>query len=406
MSENIKAVLDRHGAHLKFDAALLKTIHKYRVSFANRNADHSKFFGGNYFGVYPIRFKTDDRLEWTDEILGFDEYSVRKDIINLPTVNENWVRGTDVMNLSCVWMTHRFFESNLSDKLKHQAMIDCQLVFQYKLLTSLMAHYFKYPTDESTALAVYAALSKKFALKRYGTWQAMLEARSEDIIAKEEIHHKTIIHFNDDADIQYMVTDIQGRLRAMMKNMYEVFLDVKRNDARILARGGTIELEGKTVVRDVLRDSSAYKRYLYEIMIDRNRLIKPELVEVISAAMKAASEVQLTDTLNFIVDSQGKPIWKQIEEFGEEVLLHAFEFLQTDQMAFERSNDIQYLITRLRAIYMSSRSSDPALLKMRKLGELIVGKSIASRNPATVAAVRTGLMLYIVLRAMTKKHYG
>lgn len=406
MSENIKSVMDRHGAHLKFDAGLLKAIHQYRVSFANRNADHSKFFGGNMFGVYPIRFKTDDRLAWTDGILGIDEYSVRKDIIALPTVNENWVRGTDVMNLSCVWMTHRFYESNLSDKLKHQAMIDCQLVFQYKLLTSLMAHYFKYPTDESTALAVYAALSKKFALKKYGTWQAMLEARSEDIISPGEIHYKAIQRFNDDDDIQYMVTDIQGRLRAMMKNMYEVFLEVKQNDARIMQRGGTIELEGKTVVRDVIRNENMYKRYLYEIMIDRSRFIKPELVDVIAVSMKAMSEQQLFDTLNFIVDSQGKPMWKDIETFANEVMLHAFEFIQSDQMLFERSNDILYLITRLRAIYMSSRSTDPSLLLMRKLGEKIVGKAITSRNPATIAAVRTALMLYIVLRVMSIKHYN
>lgn len=406
MNENIKAVLDHHGRHLKFDVNLLKKIHQYRVAFANRNADHSNFFGGNYFGVYPIRFKVDDRLEWTDGILGIDDYAVRKDIIELPTVNEEWVRGTDVMNLSCCWLTHRFAESNLSDKLKHQVMVDCQLVFQYKLLTSLMTHYFSYPTDESTALAVYAALSRKFALKRYGTWQAMLEARSEDIIAHDSIHFNTIKRFNSDEDIQYMVTDIQGRLRAVMKKMYEVFLDIKERDAKILQRGGTIELEGKTVVRDVIRDTDAYKRYMYDIMIDKSRWVKTELVEVICSGMKGVSEHVLTDALNFMTESQGKPMWKKIEEFSNEVLLHAFEFIQTDQLAYERSNDIQYLITRLRANYMSNRSTDPSLLKMRDIGQDIVKKAITSRNPSTISAVRTSIMLYIVLRVMTRKHYG
>lgn len=406
MNENIKSIFDRHGAHLKFDAKLLKEIHQWRVGFANRNQDHAAFFGGNLFGVHPIRFRTSDRLAFTDEILGLDEYAVRKDIIALDTVDESWIRGTDVMNLACCWLTHRFYNSTLSDKLRHEAMVDCQLVFQYKLLTSLMAHFFTYPTDESTALAVYAALSKKYALKQYGTWQAMLEARAEDIIGPNSIHHPTITTFDNDGGVQYMITDIQGRLRAMMKNMYDVFLEVKNQDKRILARGGTIELEGKTVVKDLSRDAYVYQRYISEVMMDRSRFIKEELVELIGSAMHTMNEKQLLQTLNFIVDSQGKGIWTKIEELAKETLIHAFEFIRSDQMMFERSNDIQYLIIRLRALYMSSRSKDPAVEKMRELGELIVSKAIHTRNPAPISAVRTGLLLYIVTRTLSRRHYG
>lgn len=407
MVANIKSVMDANTQHLQITPALLKKIHHYRVSFANKNEDHAKFFGGNLFGVYPIRFKTSDRLEWTDELLGLDEHAVRQGIVSLPSVKESWVRGTDVMNISCVYMLHRVFNTHtLSHEMKQQGMIDLMLVFQYKLLTSLMAHYFKYPTDEATALALYASLSKKYALKQYGTWQKMLEARCRDIIDKQSIHYRTIERFDDDGAIQNMITDIQGRLRAVMKKLYQVFIRIRAADARILTSGGMVELEGKMVVKDMARDFNKYRRYLNEVMMDRNRFVKGELVNVIGSAMHTMPEKLLAETLEYIADNAGKPSGKHIDELANETLLHAFNFLSQDRAAFERSNDITSLITKLRAIYMSSRSTDPSLMKMRSLAEGIVAKAVKTRNPSTIASVRTGLCLYLVLRTFAMNHYG
>jgi hypothetical protein len=42
---------------------------------------------------------------------------------------------------------------------------------------------------------------------------------------------------------------------------------------------------------------------------------------------------------------------------------------------------------------------------MRDLGDKIVKKGVISRNAAALASVRTGLQLYLILRAFSRKHY-
>lgn len=403
MAKNIKSVFDETCKNVKADMTLSKRIHKYAASFRNKNADHVEFFGGNLLGVHPVRFKTSDKFEWFDDVLSIDDELVKSQIIQLPTIDPEWVRGTDTMNLSCVWLTHKFFNSTLNQKEKEKAMLDCLMVFHYKLITSLMAHNFKYQADPDVALAVYSALSKKYALKQYGSWQAMLEARCKDIIAKDSIHYKTIKDFNDDGEIQYMITDVQGRLRAIVKKLWAVFAEVRAQDAKILTTSGKIEIDGAMVVRDMSRNFTPYKRYIHEVVNDHSRFIKPELVEVIGNAMHTMPEKLLGDALKYLVEHYHND--KNVIPYLDEVLEHAFDFLHAEQTAFMRNSDIATLVSKLRAVYMSSRSTDPSLLRMRELSEQIVKKAVKSKNTTVIASVRTGLSLYVVLRTFAMQHY-
>jgi hypothetical protein len=400
---NIKSVFDVACKDIKLDNSFLKSIHAYGQSFVNRNEDHVHFFGSNLTGVYPVRFKSADRIEWIDDVLSIDEYAIRQAIVELPSVDENWKRATDVMNLSCLYLVHRVFNSSLNPKQKEQGMTDLLLVLQYKFISSLMAHYFPYPADEKTALATYAALSRKYSLKQEGTWHGVLLKRAKDIMSKQSVHYQTIARFDDDAAIVYMVTDIQGRLRNMLKKLWSVFEMVRSQEAKIHTTAGMVELDGKMVVRDISRNYPPYRRYLNEVIHDKNRFVKQELVDVIASAMHTMPEKLLIDSLNYLCDNSNN---KDVEVLLDETLTHAFEYLSTDSRAQSKFNDIPMLISKLRALYMASRSSDPSLLKMREIGEKIVKKAVKTTNTSVIAAVRTGVMLYIVLRTFSKNHYG
>ena len=54
---------------------------------------------------------------------------------------------------------------------------------------------------------------------------------------------------------------------------------------------------------------------------------------------------------------------------------------------------------------MASRSTDEDLMMLREYGEKIVKVGTSTKNPTIIAAVRTGLLLYIVLRGFTMHHY-
>jgi len=401
---NIKSVFDGACGSIKMEPAFLKKVHAYGTAFVNRNEDHVKFFGGNLTGVHPVRFRSSDELEFLDELLNVDKSEVRQQIIALPTINEEWKRGTDVMNLSCLYLVHRIYNSGLSKDQKEKGMIDVLLVLQYKLISSLMAHYYKYPADVGLAKATYATLSLKFAIKKHGSWHGVLLARAKDIIASNSVHATTIARFDDDGAIQYMITDIQGRLRSMVRKLWEVFENVRNQDARILTISGTIELDGKIVVRDVTRNYTPVKRYIHEVVLDKPRFIKPELINIIEDAMHTMPGEALSAALNYMSENASKN--RDITELLDETLLHAFEYLSGDRRAQELMNDPGGLVGKMRGLYMASRSQDPVLLKMRKLGEKIVKKAIVSKSESTIAAVRTGLLLYIVLRSFTRSYYG
>jgi len=402
----LKTVLQEAFKDLRINPELFSQIHRYSMAFVNRNDDHIRFFGGNLLGVYPVRFKSSDKNEWLDDILNIDESDTREAVLRLPSIKENWIRATDVMNLSCLYLVHAIkviYQSKLAPAERERAMVDVLMVLHYKFFGSILAHYFKYPADEATALATYAALSKKFAIKQYGNWYAVLENRCKDIVAENSIHFETIERFDDDEAIIYMITDTQGRLKSIVKKIWAVFEIVRQQNAKILTAGGTIELDGKTIVRDVSRMYTPYRRYLNEIVAERKRFVKPELVEVIGSAMHTMPEKLLTDTLNYMVDHYQD---KRVVALLDETMLHAFDYLSNDRRAQERMNDIGALISKLRALYMASRSTDPALMRMRTLGEALVHDAVVGRSAAVVASVRTGLLLYIVLRTFTMKHYG
>jgi hypothetical protein len=196
--------------------ALYKRLHTYERLFVNKNQEHIKFFGGNLLGVHPVKFLPSDKNEFLDDILHIDESETRELILDLPSItNEDWIRYTDVTNLSCLYLVHLMYRTPVSgaftQRAKDEAMISVLLILQYKFFGSILSHYFKYPADEATALATYAALSKKFAIKQHGNWYNVLRHRAVNIIADNSIHLETIKRFDDDADIFYMVSDIQGR---------------------------------------------------------------------------------------------------------------------------------------------------------------------------------------------------
>lgn len=404
MKPSIKQVLDANAKGLVFDKKLAKTIEAYGRAFTNKNEDHIHFFGSNLTGVYPVRFTTADRHEWNIDILNIDEAIVRKQIIDLPTVNESWVRGTDVMNLYCLWMVHRFSNSSLPDKEKHKAMMDTLMVLHYKLISSLMAHFFPYPVNKGLAQATYDQLTLKFSIKREGNWYSLLKDRCEDILSKDSIHLDTIKKMDDDNGVQYFITDVQGRLRSILVNICEVLYDLKERDAKSLTTQSMIEIDGQMVVRDMSRQFNHYKDYIQTVVLDELSFIKPELVQIICSAMPTMPEQLLIDALKMTVALSVKQE-RSVVMLVETTMLHIFDQMVKDRSVQKKITDLPALIAYMRSLYTASRSKGD-VEKMRILGERIIKKYVKAKNESAVAATRTGLMLYIVLRTFTKNHYG
>lgn len=139
-------------------------------------------------------------------------------------------------------------------------------------------------------------------------------------------------------------------------------------------------------------------------MSDKNSFIKAELIQVIVKVMFTMQERGFKLVLEWMSDNiNTKP---QVEEFVRLVLVHSFNYLAEHGSVLKNTKDLSGMLSKLKGIYNSSRSSDAELLKLRYLGTKLIGESIGKTNEQTVAAIRTGIMLYICLRAYTKHYYG
>jgi hypothetical protein len=57
-------------------------------------------------------------------------------------------------------------------------------------------------------------------------------------------------------------------------------------------------------------------------------------------------------------------------------------------------------------VYTSARSTDPILFEIREETEKIVKLATGTRNVSLLSPIRTGVLLYITLRALAMRHYS
>ena len=400
----IKLIMDEQCSHLKFDNRLLSQLERFVQNFINKSPEHVKCLGSNLTGVNRLSWSLDDRLEWEENFLGIEGRDLRQRILALPHMDDVGRVAGDNFNISCCWLAHRFYISDLPPRSKEKGMKLSMDILQYKLLSSIHSHYFKFPVDQNVAEATYAELSRKYDIKRYGSWRGVLDSRSENIISTGEIHEQTIRRFDDDIAIVKMIQDIQFRLRDKIKNIWEVMARVIENDMKFGTVSSTVELDGALVTRDIERLSGDYLIFIKEVAAEQNRFIKPDLVQVVESTMATMPEKPFEQLLIIFTNKVAKSDKKAIELL-ELTMEHLFNVVLSDRKTKMRMNDIPGVLNRIRGLYTASRSSNPILEEMKEIGEKMVRKDVKIVNNANVAALRTGLLLYIVLRTMCKSHY-
>lgn len=403
----VKDVFGELCSQLDTGPALAKAITRYRLAFINKNAEHIAFFGGNLLGVQRVRFADQDRALWFDEIIQQDEHELTPLLHALPGINPEYIVSSDVFNLSAAWLLHALWNSKkLNASAKHEAMVEVAMIMQYKFYTSRLVRHFEHPSDPEVAEAMYANLSYKHDIKRAGSWDVMFRNRAEDIVGDNGLHKQTIRTMSDDAKVVYFLNDTQGRIREMLKVLYNEYLQTRYQGEKIVSQNAVVEHDGEMMLRDRKGGIATYRNYIESVIGDRNSFIKLELLEVIYSAMPTMSPQLFTTTLNWMSDHYSQAQGNEISQVLSETIVHMFDYFTKNPKTIRNRSDIPAILTRLRGVYTSSRNSDPALLALRTLTEKLVKEATHNRNKSAVASCRTGILLYIVLRTVCKNHYG
>lgn len=406
MEADIKPILEKYTSHWVLNARFAKQLANFVKHFINLNEDHVEFFGGNLTGVQRVRFGTNERLMLTEDILDIDDLAIQSEIKKLPHIEATWVRGTDGVNLALIYLVHKLaIDTTLSSKARYDMQVSALLILQYKFVSSILTYFFKYLVKPEDALAVYQSLSGKYHIRKYKTWQAVFLARCHDILVTEDTHRKTIQTFEPDSKVQYMITDIQGRHKQMIINIYGVTIEVKESGGRVNSQTGLIELDGDLTLRDVTRIQNDYLNYIKKVVLNRNEFIKEDLVEIIDSSITTMPRKQFYDVL-IAVSEQAAKRDRETIELIEEIIFNSFAYFTENKKVVTDIKDLPNVLKVMKDLYTAGKSTNPSILKSRKIGEKIAKKSTSTTSATTISALRTGLILYILLRTLTKDHYS
>lgn len=405
----LKSFFDTEFAEITFDRKLCERIIRFANYFVNKNEDHTSFFGDVLIGVNPIYFTDRDMDYWFDDVLGVDEDLLRHRFKQVEYIDhENHIVASDVFNHIPAYICYRLKKVNgIPNNIKHEAMASAFMVLNYKYLTSLLVRRFKYPAKREVAEATFMALDYRFDIKKYGSWLALFKARGEDMVREDSVYHPFLDKFDDDYWGVRIVTDTQGRIRELINKYYSVYINTLNAGSRVISNSSVAVVgDGEMMLKDKAHGYASYMTYIHEIINNENSFIKPELVDLIITAMPTMQPSMLTDSLKFMVRNYEQPHMNYIKEFIDETVLYTFDYLQTQRQSLKNNTNLTSVIIKIRALVMSAKTEDPRVMTIRTVGEKIVDNACKSRNVALIAAARTGIMLYVLLRTMTKNHYG
>lgn len=423
MALSIKSVFDQHCKNVSVNARWAKDIMSFEQRYLFSKPENLEFLGSPYVGTPKFVFQTHWRETFIYDILKVDDDVSLKDeltdlwidektgkvvntidkINNVHTqiIDPSFKVASDIFNLSCMYTVHRLLTSSLPRHQIEGAAIAVLKLMHYRFLSSLMHNYFPYGVKPEIAEATYYALNKRFSIKQHGSWAKLIDERCREVIGPRGIHFMRIKRF--DPDITYAITDTQGRIRGVVKKIYPTFMEVHQSKNNIKRDKAMFEsAEGEMVIKDTIRRQSQLASYIHDTMGKRESFIKEELVEVIVSVVNSAPERLIREVLHYLVENQGPGGDKLIEGFTDEILLHLFTYLNKQMTS---SSSLSKTLKELKALYMSSRSSDASLMQIRATGQIIVTRAAKITNPATVAAVRTAVCMYIVLRTLTMDYY-
>lgn len=399
----VKDIFDQMVDDLIIDQRWLRKLRMYVYGFATKNNDHAEFFGSPYLGTHRIIFKTSDKKEWFSEIIDVDEVMLRDNLIKTKWINKDFNVSSDAFNLSIVYLMHQVTQSSLSNSQKEEALIYLVMMFHYRILTSIMNHYYRYQVKQSVAETAYNKLSLKFDIKRYGSWTALFKARAEFIISKQTgIHYDTFMNMDDDKKIVYMVNDMESRLKGVVNDYTKVLYEIKDSVDLVQTDSGVTMVDEQLQIKDVQKNVTKFKNYIDNTITADKGFYKEELVTYAEKAIDRTPYDKFAFVIRNFPSHYNHKKGEKYREFVEDVTTHLFEYLAFNKI---KQTDLKAVFLKIRGAYTSSKSTNPLLLKLRETGDQIVKEMTGIKTPIVMTSIRTSLMLYIVLRTLTMDKY-
>lgn len=394
----VKDIFDGLVDNLIINPRWVSTLRRFVYGFATKDNDHTEFFGSPYLGTHRVLFKTSDRVTFFRDIIDVDEVRLRDELIKTKWINKDFKVSSEAFNLSIIYLMYRVQNSDLPANLKNDALVNLVMLFHYRIMTSIMNHYFGYLVKPSVAITAYNKLSLKFDIKKYGSWTDLFKARGEFIIdPRTGIHFDAFTKMDNDKKIVYMVNDMESRLKGVINDYTKVLYEIKDSVDLVATDSGLAVMDGELNIKDVQKRETMYKGYIANVLSATNSFYKQELVTYAAKAIPRTDEDKLEMIIRDFPSQYSHAKGDKYREFVDDCTTHLFEYLSSNSI---RHQDLKNVFFKLRGAYTSNKSSNSLLLKLRTNGDELVKAMTGIKTEIKITSLRTSLMLYIVLRTL------
>ena len=383
------------------DIALYKKIKAFRLGWAQKDQIYSEFLGSKLLGVHPIRFSTLDDTNFFTDVVEIDMSLTKEAIDKIPGVNSEYKVTSNVMFIVLIYLMHKFTTNKTMTKdMRDEAVLETYYVFAYKVMGSIISHYFKYDADEQIAMATYEKLSNRFIIKQEDNWQGVFTKRGQDLLPPGGLHYNRLITYST-TEALYVISDLQTRLRDLIKNMYSVFIEVKENNEKIHSTNILEETEEGVGIGEITSRPDKYITYIRSIIKSPNDFIIDDIVHLITSVVNNVNKTVLVQVLTYISE---KVIIKDDspDDVVNNVVLSTITYMKTKNIVHNYHDRLLEILIYMKGYYNSSSVKEPMVVNTKKYIVDIVKKVTHKNVSWQLTSTTIAVMLYIFARSLYK----
>ena len=412
VSITVKDVFDEEFKDIVFDRKLIAKLNRFLTSFWSRDSQMLAFFGSNLIGVHVVRWRLTDTPKFFREVFDIDYVSFERAVKTITTISHDYVIQAEPMNLAMMYCIHRLMTAEkLTVKEREQGCYTVANLFFSRTLVLRQSDWFNFPADPKVALAAYNRLSNRHLIKRMGSWGAVIDYRAKRLIepppknyklkpGEREYHYVVLQSFMDDIGILYAVGDSENRIRDMYRNYFAEF-DIAYKEGQRVQQGSAtiIDLEGEEHLREKVKKTEQCIAAMQTVIMDPASFVNDGLIDVVIDLNTNTSYRMLRQCLSWLSDEASKPKYgREIDEWMRLTVMHGFYLIESTGM--DSGKDLPKVLKNLKNLFLSTRSSDKDLYRIRELGDKFIKQASPGSNTSLAKATRTAMILYVVLRAI------
>ena len=396
MFKTLKEVFDIHGL-TKVDIDIYKKIQVFRIGWTQKAPEYIDFLGSKLTGVHPIRFSTRDEDMFFVDIFNIDQPSLTEDLWATKGIDKNKKVTSNPLYITLVYLMHLTITSRDIGKHREDMLRELYFIFGYKVISSLFTHYFKFTVDPSTALAVNERLSNKFIIKKVNNWQELFEYRALDVLPKG-LHYLRLNRLDVD-ESNRIISDMQGRIRDMLKNIYIILMEVKDSNDKLVSRSNIEMTEDGASIKDNTNRPDRYVNYMLSIIDNPSDFIDDDMIYLLNNSYKNLNSRDIYTTLEFMSENNFKDRNKIIEN----IIISSISYLNIKGIHSDYNKHMLDVIKYLKGYFISSSVRDKVILDTKKELLNLVKKLPVTKVNWNYTGLVTYAIIYIFIRSVVSK---